>query len=123
MRRHAVMICGALLLTATTILAATTEEQLKQLEQRSAKAVDTGLEEYAKDRFDSARASIAAAKTAAAIGRDKESLQLSELAEARLNAAEAKAAEKEMLEKVAVRRSELKKSEYLLERYRQGEVN
>lgn len=122
MRRNVVLICAALL-TATTALAAPVEEQIKQLEQRAAKAVDAGSVEYAKDRFDSARDSIAAAKAAVAVGRDTEALQQTELAEARLNAAEAKAAEKEMIEKVAVRRSELKKSEALLERYRQGEVN
>ena len=123
MRLYTILIFGALLLTAGAALAATAEEQIKQIEQRTAKAADMGLEEYAKDRFDSVRAGIAAAKAAFAIGRDKEALQQAELAEARLNAAEAKAAEKEMLEKVAVRRSELKKSEALLERYRQGEVN
>ncbi len=118
-----ILICAALLLAAGTTLAATAEEQITQLELRAAKAVESGLEEYAKDRFDTARAGLAAAKAATAIGRHKEALQQVELAEARLNAAEAKASEKEMLEKVAVRRSELKKSEALLERYRQGEVN
>lgn len=122
MRRYLILICGVLLFSAPA-LASPVENQIKQLEQQVAKAAESGLAEYAKDRFDSARDSLAAAKAAAAIGRDREALQQAELAEARLNAAEAKAAEKEMIEKVAVRRSELKKTEAVLERYRQGEVN
>lgn len=122
MVRHLILVCAALLLS-TAALASPAEDQIRQLEQKVAKAAESGLAEYAKDRFDSVRDSLAVAKSAAALGREREALQQAELAEARLNAAEAKAAEKEMVEKVAVRRAELKKTEALLERYRQGDLN
>lgn len=73
MKRSAILICGILFITNTAMAAAagSTEEQLKQLEQRTAKAAkaaDAGLEEYARDRFDSVRSSIAAARAAALLG-------------------------------------------------------
>lgn len=123
MRLYAIIICWALLFSSSAVMAATAEEKLKKIEQRSAKAAESSVGEYAKEGLDAAGINIAAAKAALAAGREQEAFQQTELAEARLNAAEAKAAEKEMVEKVAVRRSELKKAEALLERYRQGEVN
>jgi hypothetical protein len=127
MKRIAILICGILVTISHFALAAaaagSTEELLKKLELRITKAAESGLEEYAKDRFESARSGIAAAKAAVAIGKEREAQQQAELAEVSLNTAEAKASEKEALEKVALRRAELKKAEALLERYRQGEVN
>jgi hypothetical protein len=114
-----VFTCAAL----AANISRSTEDQLKQIEQRAAKASDTITGEYAKEGLDSAKLSLAAAKTYAAAGREKETLQKLELVEAELDAADAKAAEKELIEKVAMHRSELKKLEAQLERYRQGEVN
>jgi hypothetical protein len=112
---------------SSALLAATisrsTEDQLKKLEERAAKASDSIAGEYAKDGLDAAKQSLAAAKTHAATGREKETLQKIDLAEAQLDAADAKAAEKELIEKVAMHRSEFKKLEAQLERYRQGEGN
>jgi hypothetical protein len=127
MKRCAILTFGAVLIFSSALLAAaispSTEDQLKQLEQRAAKASDSAVGEYARDGLDAAKLSLAAAKTYAAAGREKETLQKVELAAAQLDAAGAKAAEKELIEKVALHRSEFKKLETQLERYRQGEVN
>ena len=102
MKRHVFFACGLLLMFSGAALAATilraTEDQLKQLEQRAAKA-------------------------SAASGREKETIQKIELAQAQLDSADAKASEKELIEKIALRRSELKKLEAQLERYNKGEAN
>lgn len=127
MRRYVLLMCLVLLVTSGAALAATvsrsTEDGLKQLEQRAAKTAESNVAEYAKELLDDATASVTAAKAAISAGREKEALQKMELAEAQLKAADAKAAAKEMVETVALRRSELKKMEAQLERYRQGEVN
>lgn len=127
MKKHLFLICSLLLMISSVALAATisrsVEDQLKQLEQRAAKASESTVGEYAKEGLDAAKLSLTAAKASAAAGKENEVLQKIELAEAQLNAAEAKAAEKEMIEKVALHRSELKKLESQLERYRQGEGN
>lgn len=127
MQRSLILISMLILVSCNIALAATvsrsTEEQLKQLEQRAAKTAESNVAEYAKDMLDAATASITAAKAAVSVGKEKEALQKMELAEAQLKAADAKASEKEVVEKVALRRAELKKMEAQLERYRQGEAN
>jgi hypothetical protein len=127
MNRCAVLTCGLVLLFSCAALAATisrsTEDQLKQLEQRAAKASESIAGEYAKDRLDAAKLTLTAAKASATAGREKETVQKLELAQAQLDAADAKATEKELIEKIALRRSELKKLEAQLERYNKGEAN
>jgi hypothetical protein len=127
MQRCAILTCGMILVIFTAALAAnisrSTEDQLKQIEQRAAKAAGTTVGEFSKEGLDAATTTIAAAKVYVAAGKEKEALQKMELADAQLKAAEAKAAEKEMFEKVALQRAELKKLEAQLERYRQGEAN
>lgn len=127
MKHHVFLICGLVLIFSCTAMAAviskSAEEQMKQLDERAAKASESSVGEYARELLDVARLSLAAAKVTAAAGMEKETIQKIELAETQLNAADAKAAEKEMIEKLALHRSELKKSEAQLERYRQGEGN
>lgn len=127
MKRYAILTCGFVLIFSGIAMAATisvsTDAQLKQLEQRAAKASESIAAEYAKDELEAAKRSFAAAKASAATGMEKATLQKIELAEAQLDLAEARGTEKELIEKVALHRAELKKLEAQLERYRQGEVN
>ena len=127
MKHCAFLICGLVLMFSCTAFAAviskSAEDQMKQLDERAAKASESSVGEYARELLDVARLSLAAAKVTAAAGMEKETTQKIELAEAQLNAADAKAAEKELIEKLALHRSELKKAEAQLERYRQGEGN
>ncbi|MBI5484896.1 MAG: hypothetical protein HY888_10600 [Deltaproteobacteria bacterium] len=127
MRRYVFLTCAIVLAFSNAAFSATisrsTEDQLKQVEQRAAKAAESNVAEYAREWLDAATASITAAKANVAVGREKEALQKMELAETQLKAADAKASEKEVVEKVALRRAELKKMEAQLERYRQGEAN
>lgn len=116
-----VMIFSGLALAET--VPRSTEDQLKQIEQRAAKATESKAGEFAKDGVDAAKTSISAAKTFAAAGKEKEALLKIELADSQLIAADAKADEKETIEKLALTRAELKKLEVQLERYRQGEAN
>jgi hypothetical protein len=115
------MIFSSLALAET--ISRSTEDQLKQIEQRAAKASESKVGEFAKDGVDAAKTSISAAKTLAVAGKEKETLLKIDLADSQLGAAEAKADEKETIEKLALNRAELKKLEVQLERYRQGEAN
>lgn len=127
MKRYAILTCGLILIFFCAAFASTisrsTEDKLKQLDQRAVKAPDSIAAEYAKDELETAKLSLAAAKVFIAAGKENEALLRIELAEAQLNAADAKAAEKELIEKVALHRAEFKKLEAQLERYRQGEAN
>lgn len=127
MKRLTTIVVLCLLITAGSALAngvsRMTTDQIKQLEERIAKAPESKMQEYARDLFDAAKSSLAAATASAATGNEKEAQQKSELATLQFSAAEAKVAERELVEQVAVRRAEVKKLEQQLERYRQGEVN